>query len=87
MTADTTTTPPMFLTAEGVNERIRKCHPATLRRALASGRIRGKLHGNRYYYETASVIAWMQGSIPPKKERPTAGLKRRRGRPRKEAAK
>ena len=78
----------MFLPAEGINERIRPCHPMTLRRALKAGRIKGTLHGNRYYYEVSSVIAWMEGSVPPKKPRPTAGLiKRRRGRPRKEVAK
>jgi hypothetical protein len=78
---------PMFLTAEGINERIRPCHPMTLRRALKAGHIKGTLHGNKYYYDTASVIAWMEASVPPKKQRPTAGLKRRRGRPPKETAK
>jgi hypothetical protein len=78
---------PMFLTAEGINERIRPCHPMTLRRALKAGRIKGTLHGNRFYYDVASVIAWMEASVPPKKQQPMAGLKRRRGRPRKAAKK
>jgi hypothetical protein len=87
-TTMTDSTPiPMFLTAAGINERVRPCHPMTLRRALKAGHIKATLHGNAYHYDTASVIAWMQGAVPPKKQRPTAGLKLRRGRPRKEAAK
>jgi len=73
---------PMFMTAAEVSQRIRKCHPMTLRRALKAGRIRGKQHGMRIYYETQCVIDWMRGS-EPSPERPTAGLKRGRGRPRK----
>jgi hypothetical protein len=76
---------PMFMTAAEVNQRIRKCHPLTLRRALRAGRIKGKQHGMRIYYESQSVINWMRGSEPAP-ERPTSGLKRRRGRPRKAVA-
>jgi hypothetical protein len=77
---------PMFLTAEGINQRIRPCHPITLRRALKAGRIKGTLHSNKFYYDVASVIAWMETSVPIKRQRPMAGLvKRRRGRPRRKA--
>jgi hypothetical protein len=85
MTETKTEPLPMFLTAEGINQHIRPCHPVTLRRALKAGRIKGKQHGTRIYYETQSVIDWMRGSTPVP-TRPTTGLKRR-GRPRKEVAK
>jgi hypothetical protein len=78
---------PLFLTAQGINERVRPCHPVTLRRALQAKKIRGKLHGKKYYYEVQSVIAWMRGdelSTPRRSDFTSETVpKRRRGRPRK----
>jgi hypothetical protein len=77
---------PLFLTAAGINERVRPCHSVTLRRALKAGKIRGKLHGKRIYYETQSVIDWMKGvepSAPRRSDFTSRRAPRRRGRPRK----
>jgi hypothetical protein len=78
---------PLFLTAKGVSERIRPCHAVTLRRAHKAGRIKGKLHGKRFYYETQSVIDWMRGEEPSAHRRSDwskeTAPRRGRGRPRK----
>jgi hypothetical protein len=71
------------MTGRDVTRTIWKCHPRTLKRAFKRGYINAKLVGKVYWYDTASILAWLSSASP---SAVPAQAKRGRGRPRKVVA-
>ena len=68
---------PILLTAAQIAERITSVHARTLKRAQAAGKIKGRMHGGKWLFETASVLQWLGGAPSG----PALPIKRPRGRP------
>ena len=79
---------PLYLTAAEISERIMPINARTLKRAQLRGDIRGSLHGGKWRFETASVVAWINGDGQKVSPEPVITLsgKRMVGRPRKESS-